>query len=146
MNNSYDEEIFFMEGYYDALCEELNVELRYKKKNKTLNGKKLETRKKQYENYKAKRKKEGKEVLSFNDWCDKIEFAKDVKKDLKKAGVKVAITAGTAVAGTAIAKKTTKENMKNAGLNYNNPEDRKKYHNSKKRDWTITIGSKARKI
>lgn len=118
-----NEDICRMAGYYESLNESIEVKLRYKKKDKKIEGEKLEARKKQYAKYVKKRKAANKEVLSFAEWLEKVEMAKDLKKEAAKAGIKIAI----AGAGAAVAHNIkTRSEMKDRGLDYKKKEDRRK--------------------
>lgn len=115
MDEDYD--YIFMEGYYDALCEDIEIKISGNK-NKVKKTKEVIEK---YNQYKEKRKKQGKEALDIDDWIEQQKKAKDLKHDMAKAGIKIVGAAGTVAAAGAVAsafkKKGIDTNSKKVDIN-----------------------------
>lgn len=107
-----DLENSYIEGYYDAMNEQIQILIGAKKEKK----KKTKEIIRRYNAYKKKRIKQGKEVLSLDEWITAQEDARELRHEMAKAGIKIAGTLGVGAAGLAIKKATKK-----AGVNQKTP-------------------------
>lgn len=112
-NKSLEEELVYLnqdeilaEGYYDALCEAIEVTLKTKDKEKRDQTKEAISR---YEKYKAKRKAKGQEVLDFREWIEEQDRARALKHEAAKAGIKIIGTVGSTAALSKCVKNRTVE-------------------------------------
>lgn len=83
------------EGYYDALCEAIEVTLKTKDpKERKISKETIE----RYKIYKKKQKAKGEEVLGLEEWVEKQRTAAELKKDAAKAGIKILGAVGSTIA------------------------------------------------
>ena len=101
-NKSLEEELLFLdsdyiisEGYYDALCEAVEITLKTKDKEKRQKTKETVSR---YKKYKEKRQAKGKEVLDFDEWIEEQNRARALKHEAAKAGIKIVGMVGSTAA------------------------------------------------
>lgn len=139
--DEFNEDMDYLDGYYTALNEELTVKIKNKKNNNDnkLNSEELKNK---YLKYKKKREKSGKEVLSFYDWVEAQNLAKEAKSTLKKAGITLAGTTALAI-GTSLAKGAAKKIENKMGVNSDNKSTKKTKttynHVGKKSKTRITV-------
>jgi len=106
-----DADLTYMDGYYNALCED--IEIRFKNNTDKKKIKRTKEAVDRYHAYKAKCKAKGKQPLSFEAWAEKQLEANDMKKEMKRAGIKIAGAAALPVAvaaGKVAAKKIKQKN------------------------------------
>jgi len=99
-----DEDIIALGGYYDALCEDIEIRIKSKEKAKIKNTKAAVAK---YHKVKEKAKLQGKEPPSFEEWAAKQQEAAELKSEMKKIGVKMvgAVSVPVAAAAGAVAAK-----------------------------------------
>jgi len=103
------------EGYYDAMCEALEVTLKTKDpKERKISKETIE----RYKQYKKKQKAAGKEVLGLEEWVQKQKNIAELKKDAIKAGIKIVGAVGSTVALSKVIKNKKISIKKKNGTEY----------------------------
>ena len=95
-DNEYEDA--FLEGYYDALCEDIEIRIKSKEKAKIKNTKAAVSK---YHKIVEKAKLKGQDPPSFEEWAEKQQEASEMKSEMKKIGVKVVGAVATPVAAAA---------------------------------------------